>query len=318
MRLKRLSGLLDIHAPVKRRTIILRPHAPWYNDSINDEKKKRRRLERRWRATRLSIDRELYVNQCALVNQVISEAKSNYYSAIIAENKSNQRVLFNTVDRLLHRKTEKHYPTVTSKDQLVNNFAVFFSEKISKMRCALSVNSDLVVNPLPDVSRCQTEFSEFRCMNSDDVSKILVSASLKTCDLDPLPSTLMKGCLDILLPVVTRIVNMSLETATMPENFKEAMVIPNIKKDSLDHELYPHFRPISNLKLVSKVIEKGVACQLIDYLRTNGLEESLQSAYKTFHSTETALVKVQNDILCAIDQQQSVILLLLDLSAAFD
>ena len=66
------------------------------------------------------------------------------------------------------------------------------------------------------------------------------------------------------------------------------------------------------------MIEKAISYQLTNYLRDNDLEESLQSAYKTFHSTETALVKVHNDIVSAIDNQSYTILLLLDLSAAFD
>ena len=121
-----LSELLKTHAPEKRRIITLRPHAPWYNDSINVEKKKRRRLERQWRTTRLCIHRELYVSQCTLVNQMIKDAKSDNYSKIITENKSNQRVLFNTVDRLLHRRTEQRYPAAVSKDQLVNDYVAFF------------------------------------------------------------------------------------------------------------------------------------------------------------------------------------------------
>ena len=66
------------------------------------------------------------------------------------------------------------------------------------------------------------------------------------------------------------------------------------------------------------MIGKAISYQLTKYLRDNDLEESLQSAYKTFHITETALVKVHNEIFSAIDNQSYVILLLLDLSAAFD
>ena len=66
------------------------------------------------------------------------------------------------------------------------------------------------------------------------------------------------------------------------------------------------------------MIEKAISYQLTNYLRGNDLEESLQSAYKTFCSTETALVKVHSDIVSATDNQSCVIFLLLDLSAAFD
>ena len=111
---------------------------------------------------------------------------------------------------------------------------------------------------------------------------------------------------------------MSLTTGNVPRHFKEAMVRPKLKNDSLDHQQFSHFRPISNLKLLSKVTEKAVACQLTDYLNANGPQEMYQSAYKVAHSTETALLKVQSDIFNVIDKQESVLLLLLDLSAAFD
>ena len=69
---------------------------------------------------------------------------------------------------------------------------------------------------------------------------------------------------------------------------------------------------------MSKLVEKAVCVQLTDYITSNGLSETFQSAYKSFHSTETALLRVQNDILCALDRNESVILVLLDLSVAFD
>ena len=96
------------------------------------------------------------------------------------------------------------------------------------------------------------------------------------------------------------------------------MLKPKLKKSNLEFEEYSNFRPISNLKFLSKIIEKAVASQLMEHLVNNNLEEPLQSAYKRFHSTETALLKVQNDILIAIDNQKCVVLLLLDMSAAFD
>ena len=80
----------------------------------------------------------------------------------------------------------------------------------------------------------------------------------------------------------------------------------------------PNFRPVSNLAYASKLIESVVANQLVERMTNNGLFEPLQSAYRQGHSTETALLKIQNDILLAMDNQQVSILVLLDLSAAFD
>ena len=146
----------------------------------------------------------------------------------------------------------------------------------------------------------------------------MTKISRKSCSIDPVPAHILKACLETLLPVLTNIVNTSLETATMPETMKAANLEPRIKKVSMDPQEFSSFRPISNLKFTSKAIEKVVADQLCLHANSNNLQEIYQSAYKARHSTETALVEVQNDILRAIDDRNSVILLLIDLSAAFD
>ena len=97
-----------------------------------------------------------------------------------------------------------------------------------------------------------------------------------------------------------------------------ASVKPLLKKQSLRSDEFKNFRPISNLGFLSKVVEKYVAKQLIDYLDANGLNVSYQSAYRKLDSTETALIRVHYDIAIVSDQKRSVILLILDLSAAFD
>ncbi|CAB4036095.1 Hypothetical predicted protein, partial [Paramuricea clavata] len=142
--------------------------------------------------------------------------------------------------------------------------------------------------------------------------------SSKSCQLDPIPASGFKKCGHLLLPVITDIANLSLHHALVPPSLKMALLLPSMKKPCLDHEEFSSFRPVSNLKFLSKAVEKVVASQVDTYIRDNNLYEVYQSAYKKYHSTETASVKVQNDILLALDNRSSVILLLLDLSAAFD
>ena len=78
------------------------------------------------------------------------------------------------------------------------------------------------------------------------------------------------------------------------------------------------YRPISNLSVLSKLLERLVARQLLEYLTTEKLLPDKQSAYRVFHSTETAVVKVMADILRLLDNGDIALLTLLDLSAAFD
>ena len=86
---------------------------------------------------------------------------------------------------------------------------------------------------------------------------------------------------------------------------------------SLDPENFGNYRPISNLPFLSKITE-NVLAQLLKHLHTNKLLYHLQSAYRSDHSTETALLKICNDILSALDNKNVALLSLLDLSAAFD
>ena len=92
---------------------------------------------------------------------------------------------------------------------------------------------------------------------------------------------------------------------------------PILKNPSLTSE-FANLRPISNLQFISKLTERAVFDQLQTHLLDPALYPLLQSAYRKSHSTETALIKVQNDILMNMDHQQVTLLVLVDLSAAFD
>ena len=163
-----------------------------------------------------------------------------------------------------------------------------------------------------------TELNSFSSATSNNLMNLISAMSFKSSELDPIPGHLLKECIDTVLLTITKVVNQSLATASFPHQLKEAMIKPLIKKSNLDTDEFKNFRPISNPRFLLKIVEKVVAVQLIEYLEVNGLNERFQSAYKKFHSTETALLRVHNDINIAIDSQNSVILLLLDFSAAFD
>jgi hypothetical protein len=162
------------------------------------------------------------------------------------------------------------------------------------------------------------ELTELRPATEEEVEKVVKGSKTKSCSLDPIPTQLLKDCLEALLPTITKLVNLSLELSTMPVNLKKALVTPLLKKALLDCEIFKHYRPVSNLAFISKVVERIVAIRVKEHMDVNGLHEIFQSAYKSLHSTENALLRVQDDILCALDNKKCVLLVLLDLSAAFD
>ena len=313
-----LRSLLGLYAPLKQRTVTLRSLAPWYKPEVVEKKNIRRRLERKWRSTGLLCDREQYVHQCYVVNNLIESLNSSYYTDIINEHSSDQKTSFKTVGKLLQKSANKRYPPSSDDTALANSFADFLNSKIDKIHHGLVERKIRVGSSPPDVTVCGAEFCNLAEVTQDEIREFTRKSQSKSCELDHLPAVVLKGCLTVLLPTITRIINLSLSTGVMPDALKVAIPSPMLKKSDADFEQFQNFGPISNLKVLSKLVEKAVAIQLTDHVMSHHLDETLQSAYKNFHSTETALVRVQNDILCAIDNNESVILLLLDLSAAFD
>ena len=110
----------------------------------------------------------------------------------------------------------------------------------------------------------------------------------------------------------------STQTGYFPNQFKQEVVRPLIKKSNLDPELLSIYRPVTNLRFLSKVIERVAFEQLDFYLQSNNLMSKYQSAYRCSHSTETALLEVFNDLLCYLDESHAVMYIGLDFSAAFD
>ena len=108
--------------------------------------------------------------------------------------------------------------------------------------------------------------------------------------------------------------NASLANAMFPISLKQAFVTPPLKNPT---ELANYY-PVSNLSFLSKVRKRAVAARLTEYMTVNNLHEPLQSAYKACQRTETALVRVQNHFLSALEKKGATILAFLDLSAAFD
>jgi hypothetical protein len=160
-------------------------------------------------------------------------------------------------------------------------------------------------------------FSTFSPLGSDDLRKLILKAKPTTSALDPAPTKFVLEFLEILLPVFERMINLSLSSGIVPRSFKTASVIPLLKKPGLDPDVLGNYRPVSNLPFASKLLERAVAEQLNEHLKRHDMFAKFQSAYRPSHSTETALVRVVND-LSFVDSGDNALLVCLDLSAAFD
>ena len=115
-------------------------------------------------------------------------------------------------------------------------------------------------------------------------------------NLDPIPTDLLKKCIDVVPPLITTIVNKYFEQGSFLDSLKTAYIRPLIKKPGLDVETLSDYRLVSNLKFIGKTIEHIVASRLNTVISDSGLTDKFQSAYRFKHSTESALLRVQNDI----------------------
>ena len=195
-----------------------------------------------------------------------------------------------------------------------DEFADFFSRKVDNIR-----QSTVSAPPPVIASRLvSTELNEFRQVTAAEVGQLLKRTPNKQSSVDPIPTWLLKRLSPVLSQSIADMCNASFRHHTFPSAHKTAIVHPLLKKSTLDPSELTSYRPISSLSVISKTIERLVNNRLSAHMDTHTLLPSTQSAYRNNHSTETALVRIHNDIVSAIDHGQVAALVLLDLSAAFD
>ena len=113
-----------------------------------------------------------------------------------------------------------------------------------------------------------------------EVKYIIMQSPDKSCEQDPFPTWLLKQCIDSIVPLITSLINSSLEHGHVPADLKLARIKPILKKPGLDPDILKNYRPVSNLPFVSKVIEKVVDKRLERHLAINNIHEPSVSIKK--------------------------------------
>ena len=156
-------------------------------------------------------------------------------------------------------------------------------------------------------------------MTTEDVISAVRRLPDKSSAADLIPTSVLKQTADLLAPFMIELFNRSLSTDQFPAAFRKAFITPIMKKPAgLDATTASSYRPTSNLSVVSKLLERLVVRQLMEYLSSADLIPPLQSGFRQGRSTETAILRVLLDNLQAVGRGGLAALVLLDLSAAFD
>ena len=284
-----LQTTLDIHAPIKSQKCSDCPRIPWFNQKIAEAIRLCRCLERVWNRDKSNMEAlTLFHCQCWLISNLLDKAEWKFFLTSITENSSNYKCIYEICNHLLGRSKDSPLPPGIPNKDLAVRFNNYFIQKIANICTDLIEKCQhlppYAERPAPPGTQ---DLSDFQPVTLPKLQKIIQSTPNKNCDLDPVPTSLLKQILPSKIALIADIINSSLSIGIFPESFKSALVRPLLKKPGLEL-LERNYRPVSNLGYVSKVVECVVATQLVNHIKRHGLMEAHQLAYCPFHSTETA------------------------------
>ena len=321
-----LKEIIDYHAPEKTCKIKTNRN-PWWNTNCNDARNIRRKAERRYKKDPTNPDVSKFYKEARIdAAIIINQQRNNYYRKKLNRVAGNAKETYKVINHLLDKEYSKSkLPNGTSDRAVAENLRQFFDSKIRNIYSEISEEKNKCTGQERDSHSflingpATPGMSSFEHMIEEmELLQIINSMPNKQCSLDPIPMFLLKSCAHELLPVISYIVNQSLQSGCFPEKLKTAVITPVLKKPDLDPDVMNNYRPISNLTWLSKILEKCVHKQLTLYLENNSLLSKFQSGYRRNFSCETAITRIHNDILLMIDKKTNIFLTLLDLSAAFD
>ena len=312
--------VLNKHAPqkVKRVKHVLQPN--WFNEEIAEACKKRDYFHKKQDMGNFRVWRNN-------VKTLIVNSKRQYYAKNINSNKRNPKQLWKNLHDLTNKSKKYSTPSINKQDgepvldpeETANSFNDFFISVFEQY-----VTDELSTNCISDNLKTfiQTKLSSEVKFDIPPISVTYVKNQLASLDptkatgLDGLSAKFLRISSSVIAAPLTKILNLSISTGIFPDSFKKAKVTPCFKKG--DKSDKSNYRPISVLSLLSKIIEKHVAEYLKSYLESHDLLYERQSGFRSKHSCETALTAIVDDWISAIDNNEIIGTVLLDLSKAFD
>ena len=220
------------------------------------------------------------------------------------------------VKKLLHN---QHVQSVFDNVPSCHEFCDYFVEKIDRLKRAVALTlTSLNIVRFDEIHFTGTEFDKVPTLQPEDVLRVIMRIKAKSSDLDYVPTSLLKRCPLVFSELICTLATLSFSDGVFPDLFKSATVTPLLKKHGLDQSHLNNYRPISNLNNISKILERLFLHFFQPHLTSCPAFNPLQSAYRPYHSTETALLYTLDRIYGSADRGSPSLLVALDLSAAFD
>jgi hypothetical protein len=158
---------------------------------------------------------------------------------------------------------------------------------------------------------------EFRQVSEDCIRDIILGLkNTSCCGWDEIPANVVKSSCEYIYKPLTHVVNLALCNGEFPKKMKYALIKPLFKKG--DRQQLINYRPIAILPVLSKVVERVVLIQLVDFLEDNAILCKEQYGFRKNKSTKEAVYDFINGVLESLDGRNTTYGLFCDLSRAFD
>lgn len=314
-----VKDIFDKHAPIIQKRVKGRPCA-WLNENLKSIINQRDQLLRRARKSNSASDWRKYKDLRNKCNNMQKNAKAKHHKNLIDENRTNPKGFWKAVKTIFPTKANTKNASNNEKDNQTraNAFRDYFSTVVNNLKSSAFKLKNFIWKPPNHIcSRTRKSF------NFQYVSKVFIKDFLKkklkrkkSTGLDELPPGMLKDCAQHLIVPLHHIINQSLRSSTVPNAWKQAKIVPLFK--SGDTNKPENYRPISVLPILSKLLEKAVHTQLMEFLENEKLLNDSQFGYRAKRSTHLATTLLVDEVRQAAENGKLVGALFLDLSKAFD
>ncbi|CAB3982545.1 Hypothetical predicted protein, partial [Paramuricea clavata] len=320
------NDVVNEYLPLKQKRVKRNTQPKWFNNIIGEDIKARDKLYYKARKYQTDEDWANYRIAKNKVTKTIRNAKKNYFSDKFQENKQNPSKLWNLIKNLTNDDAGKNESvkfltenSTTLKDKVTiaetfNRFFVDQQNNLASTSAPVEIEQTPNLDPIPHVD---TTFS-IPPMSKLRVIELLLSIPVhKSTGDDGISAKIMRIAAPAIAEPLSQLMNRCINTQTFPSKWKVAKVTP-IYKGKGNRDEKSNYRPISVLPILSKLLERHICEHMYGFLQQRNLFYRLQSGFRKHHSTETALIRLIDQLLLDLDKNKVTGLIFVDYKKAFD
>ena len=320
-----LTSLLDKHAPV-RRFQTRKKYSPWLSTETKQLLKERNQAQMWAASTKNPDDWSAYKKLRNKATKQLKIEKSSWQKNKLELCSNDSGKLWSNVKGWLN------WSSVSSPTKLFNEGSIetsprrlatimnnFYINKVNQIRENLPYSNIDPLQQLRQMRNGSNSLFTLQPVHPELVCKIIGELrNSKSTGLDNIDTFVLKIVRNEITPAVTHIVNLSINSSTFPTLWKHAKVIPLLKPGS-DDQLDPKsYRPVALLPVVSKVLERVIFLQTVQYLNDHNLLHPNHHGFRSQHSTTTAMLQMYDSWVEAANRGEMAGVAMIDQSAAFD